>query len=224
MSPFYENYRRLSRVAQPVHQGFIRCRIGPMPVDYEQTNDSSDPTQPNTAPPPEVTNALISDWTCPGIQIRYDKESHYKFVVNIPIQEDNEWTETLTVNMLCDNHYENWWSIHRYMETIMRGSTDAFPIRDINHPIYGFDHRYRNRKSYIPFIDIHCADDVAQEHQIVRFYRCRPVALAPLPMSDIRQATPMKFSVSFNFEIKRIIRLPDPNNMMSAICVATGGD
>jgi len=37
-------------------------------------------------------------------------------------------------------------------------------------------------------------------------------------------AAALKFSMSFNYQIKRIIRLPDPNSLMSAICVVTGGE
>ncbi len=217
----YESQRRLTRTSTPVHQGYLRCRIGSLPVSYDQTNDSNDPTQAQSAPASEVINANISDYVFTGMKIRYVKEHHYKFVTYIPVQEDNEYDDILTINMLCDNFYENYWALHRYLETIQSGQTDAFPILDMNNRIYGYDHRYRNRLSYIPFIDIHCGDDTGREHQILRFERCRGEGLSS-PQITPGHIDTIKFTASFKFENIRIIRLPDPNELMSAICVASG--
>ena len=109
------------------------------------------------------------------------------------------------------------------METIQSGQTDAFPILDHNHRVYGYDHRYRNRLMFIPHIDFHFGDDRAQHHMIVRYYRCFPTSISGLQVTP-GSAQALKFTMSFNYQIKRIIRLPDPNSLMSAICVVTGGE
>jgi hypothetical protein len=44
-------------------------------------------------------------------------------------------------------------------------------------------------------------------------------------LSDLQpnpgSADPVPFNISVLYELKEIIRLPDPNSMMSAICVST---
>ena len=216
--------RRLSRSPAPVHGGFWRLRIGPIPVSWEDdAHDAEFTTVPHTAPPPEITNALIQKYNCPGLSIKYAPEGHYKFVTNIPIQEDNEYEKTFQVTMLCDNWYENWWAFHRYMDTVMSGRTGGFPEQDPEHRIYGLDRTYRNRLTFIPYIEMHAADDCAQEHMIVRFERCRLTDLGDL-QPQLRGVDPLPFSITVKYEIKRIIRLPDPNNLMSAICVSTSNN
>lgn len=218
MAADYERtVRKLSRNPMPVHQGFWRINIGPMPVSYDEKRTVD--TQPYTTPAPETVNANIKDWTCPGLDLTYAKEAHYKFVTNIPTTEDNQYDKSFTVNMIADNRYENYWAIDRYMKTIMSGETDGFPIQNREHRVYGIDHRYRNRLTYIPYIDIHAGDDVAQEYMIFRFERCRPVSLSDL---SIRPGSiePVTFNVSFKYELRRLIRLPDPNELMTAICVS----
>lgn len=222
-----ELHRNLVRNPVPVHQGFIRCRIGDLPVSYDPDYDGKhhvdDVTKAHTAPPPETVNANIDNFTAPGLSLNYAKESHYKFTVYIPTTEDNEYNDSISIGMYCDDYYENYWALHRYMETIQSGQTDAFPIRDHNHRVYGFDHRYRNRLMYIPHIDFHFGDDRAQHHMIVRYYRCFPTSISSLTVTP-GSAQALKFQMTFNYQIKRIIRLPDPNSLMSAICVVTGGE
>ena len=109
------------------------------------------------------------------------------------------------------------------METVMSGLTDAYPIMNPNHRIYGLDHRYRNRLTFIPYIDIHCADDNSQERMIVRFKRCRMTALSDLQPNP-GAIDPVQFNMTVLYELKEIIRLPDPNSMMSAICVSTSSN
>ena len=57
----------------------------------------------------------------------------------------------------------------------------------------------------------------------VRYYRCFPTSISSLSVTP-GSAQALKFTMSFNYQIKRIIRLPDPNSLMSAICVVTGGE
>lgn len=223
-----EVVRNLCRAPVPVHQGFVRCRIGELPVsydpDYDYKHHIDNPIKAHTAPPPEVVNANIQNFTIPGLGLNYAKEGHYKFSVYIPTTEDNEYTDqSLSVTMLADDYYENYWAIHRYMETIQSGQTDAFPILDKNHRVYGYNHRYRNRLTWIPYIDFHMGDDRAQHHMIIRYYRCYPTSISSLSVTP-GSVSPVTFNVSFNYQVKRIIRLPDPNNLMSAICVISGGE
>lgn len=220
--PYYDEYaRRLMRNPVPVHQGFLRLRISELPVNYEERRTSV--TEPYTTDAQETVNANIRDWVCPGLTCALAKEGHYKFVTNIPTQEDNQYDDTITVNMLVDNHYENYWAINRYMEVVMSGQTDADPVRDIRHRVYGTDHRYRNRLTYIQWIDMHFADDVAQEYMVVRLERCRFTALSPLTLKP-GNIEPISFNLSIKYEIRRIIRMPDPNALMNAICIAEGAD
>lgn len=221
-SPIYYD-RPLERNPVPVHQGFWRLRIGPLPVAYNRVDKETKETDAPYAPPPEVINANIRDFVCPGLSATFSKEGHYNFVVNIPTTEINQYDDVITVNMLADNYYENWWAIHRYMETVQSGQIDAFPILDKTHRIYSFDHKYRNRLMYIPFVEMHAGDDAAQEHMIVRFERCWIAKLGDLSVK-IGSIEPITFNLSIKYEIKRIIRLPDPNTMMSAICVTGGSD
>lgn len=222
-----ELHRNLCRNPVPVHQGFLRCCIGELPVsynpDYDFQHHIDDPTKAHTAPPPEVINANIQTFNVPGLSLNYKKEDHYKFSVYIPTTEDNEYSDSITVTMLCDDYYENYWAIHRYMETIQSGQTDAFPIKDKNHRVYGYNHRYRNRLTWIPHIDIHMGDDRAQHHMIERYYRCYPTSISSLSITP-GSVSPITFTVTFNYQVKKIIRLPDPNNLMSAICVISGGE
>jgi hypothetical protein len=108
--------------------------------------------------------------------LKYKTDGNYRALVHIPIQEDNEYNEkVLTITMICDDRMENYWAINRYMETIQSGPRDAYPIEDKKHRVYGNDGYYRNRRTWIPYIDIHMADDSYQKYQIIRFHRCYPI-------------------------------------------------
>lgn len=221
LAPARETVRIMRKSPVPVHQGFWRCTIGPLPVSWhDEAFDAVDTVVPHTAPVPEMVNALIKTYICNGLQESFEFENHYKFRTRIPTQEDNQYDGSLTITMLADQAYENWWALHRYMETVMSGLTDAFPIMNPNHRVYGLDGRYRNRLTFIPYIDIHCADDNSQERMIVRFKRCRVAQLSDLQPNP-GSADPVPFNISVLYELKEIIRLPDPNSMMSAICVST---
>lgn len=216
-----QHARRLARNPVPVHQGFGRLRISELPVNYEEGRKSV--TDPYTTDAQETINANIQDWYCPGLQCSLQREGHYKFVTYIPTQEDNQYDETISVTMLTDNHYENYWGINRYMQTVQSGQTDADPVRDRNHRVYGYDKRYRNRLTYVQWIDMHLADDVAQEYMIVRLERCHFTAIGPLKFKPgVLQTVP--FNLTIKFEDRRLIRLPDPNELMDAICVSYGSD
>jgi hypothetical protein len=220
--PYYDEYaRRLMRNPVPVHQGFLRLRISELPVNYQERRTSV--TEPYTTDAQETINANIKDWVCPGLSCSLAKEGHYKFVTRIPTQEDNQYDDTITVNMLADNRWENYWAINRYMEVVQSGQTDADPVRDVRHRIYGIDHRYRNRLTYIQWIDMHFADDVAQEYMVVRLERCRFAALSAMSLKP-GTIEPASFNLTINYEIRRIIRMPDPNELMNAICIAEGAD
>ena len=224
VSPARETVRIMRKAPVPVHQGFWRCTIGPLPVSWhDEAFDATDTVTPHTAPVPEMVNALIKTYICNGLQESFEFENHYKFRTRIPTQEDNQYDGSLTITMLADQGYENWWGLHRYMETVMSGLTDAFPIMNPNHRVYGLDGRYRNRLTFIPYIDIHCADDNSQERMIVRFKRCRISQLSDLQPNP-GPADPVPFNMSVLYELKDIIRLPDPNSMMSAICVSTSSN
>lgn len=217
-------FRKLTRSPAPVHQGFWRLRIGPLPVSYEDDIlDAQFSTRPHTAPPPEIVNALIKDYVCPGLTERFEMENHYMFRTRIPVTEDNEYDNAITITLLADDYYENWWAIHRYMDTVMNFNRNGHPIMDTTNRVYGIDGRYRNRLTFIPFIDMHAADDCAQEHMIVRFERCRIESLGDLQIKP-GSSDPIAFNLSIKYELRRIIRLPDPNDMMSAICVSNGTD
>lgn len=219
---YYDEYaRRLTRNPTPVHQGFLRCRISELPVNYQETRKSV--TEPYTTDAQETINANIKDWVCPGLTCALEKEGHYKFVTRIPKQEDNQYDDTITVNMLADNRWENYWAINRYMDVVQSGQTDANPVRDVLHRVYGIDKRYRNRLTYIQWIDLHFADDVAQEYMVIRLERCRFAALGAMSLKP-GSIEPASFNLSINYEIRRIIRMPDPNDLMNAICIAQGAD
>lgn len=222
MAADYERTARdLTRNQMPVHQGFWRMRIGQLPVSYNEKRTSV--TQPFTTPAPETVNGLIQNFICPGLSATFAKESHYKFVTNIPTTEDNQYEKVITVTMLCDNRYENYWAIDRYMTTVQSGQTNGEPIENVYHPVYGIDKRYRNRLTYIPYIDIHAADDVAQEYMIFRFERCRIAELSDLNVKP-GAIDVVSFNLSIKYEIRRLIRLPDPNELMTAICVTTSSN
>lgn len=224
LAPERETVRIMRHAPTPVHQGFWRCTIGPIPVSWhDEAHDATDTPIPHTAPVPEMVNALIKNYICNGLKESFEQEYHYKFRTRIPTQEDNQYDDPLTITMLADQGYENWWGLHRYMETVMSGLTDAYPIMNPNHRIYGIDHRYRNRLTFIPYIDIHCADDNSQERMIVRFKRCRVTALSDLQPNP-GAIDPVQFNMTALYELKEIIRLPDPNSLMSAICVSTSSN
>lgn len=216
-----ERPRIMRKAPVPVHQGFWRCTIGPLPVSwYDKAHDAVDTAIPHTAPVPEMVNALIKTYICNGLTQSFEKEGHYKFVTRIPTQEDNQYDGALTITMLTDQGYENWWAIHRYMDTVMSGVTGGVPISDTRSRVFGLDGRYRNRLTYIPYIDIHCADDNSQERMIVRYRRCRITNLSDMQPNP-GSVDPVPFNLTVLYELKDIIRLPDPNSYMRAICVST---
>lgn len=219
-----ETVRIMRKAPVPVHQGFWRCTIGPLPVSWhDEAGDAVDTPKPHTAPVPEMINSLIKTYICNGLSQSFEFEYHYKFRTRIPTQEDNQYDGALTITMLADQGYENWWGLHRYMDTVMSGITGGFPVTDMNHRVFGLDGRYRNRLTFIPYIDIHCADDNSQERMIVRFKRCRITTLADLQPNP-GSVDPVPFNISVLYELKDIIRLPDPNSYMSAICVSTSSN
>lgn len=213
--------RPLARNPMLVHQGFWRIFIGPLPVSYKETRRT--PTDPYTSPAAESINANIKKFNAPGLALAYQKEHHYLFSTRIPVTEVNHFDKVLTVSMFCDNRYENYWAIDRYMRTVQGGQIGGNPIQDTHHRIYSFDGRYRNRLTWIPFVEIHAADDVAQEYMIWRFERCRITELSDIDINpgSIEAAT---FNVSMQYENRRLIRLPEPNSLMTAICVSNGTD
>jgi hypothetical protein len=224
VAPAKETVRIMRQAPVPVHQGFWRCTIGPLPVSWhDEAHDAVDTPTPHTAPVPEMINALIKNYICNGLSQSFEFEYHYKFRTRIPTQEDNQYDGTLTITMLADQAYENWWGLHRYMDTVMSGITGGFPITNMNSRVFGLDGRYRNRLTYIPYIDIHCADDNSQERMIVRFRRCRITTLSDLQPNP-GSVEPVPFNISVQYELKEIIRLPDPNSYMSAICVTNSSN
>jgi len=193
-----------------LHQGTARCVIGLMPVSYEQEN----------APPSETINANIKAFIAPELELKYAIDGSYKGLVHIPITEDNAYYDkVLSIDMICDGRQENYWALHRYMETIQSGMTNGFPIMDTNHRVYGNDRRYRNRVMYIPRIDIIMADDSFQKHQTVRFGRCKPIRLDSLKL-NFGNPDPVTFSVSFVYTTREIIReLPPSEDIVPPIGV-----
>ena len=200
----------LSRNIGRLHQGTARCTIGSIPVAYTQDD----------APAEETINANITAFIAPGLSMKYKTDGNYKAMVHIPIQEDNQYdNKVLTITMICDDYMENYWTLHRYMETLQSGKTNGYPVMDTNHRVYGFDKFYRNRRTWIPQIDIHMADDSYQKHQIIRFERCYPTELEQFNLNFLTPE-PVKFTVSFVYSLKSIIRLPPPTENTSVACIA----
>lgn len=183
-----------------LHQGTARCVMGMLPVSYDQDD----------APPWAAINGMITDFVCPGLELKYERDGSYKGIVYIPVTEDNEYYEkVLSINMICDDRQENYWNLHRYMETIQSGETNGYPITDTDHSVYGNDKKYRNRKMYIHRIDIVMADDSHQKHQTVRFERCFPIKLEDMKL-NFQTPDPVTFSFHTMYTSKRIIREDPP--------------
>ena len=192
----------LDHVLNRLHQGSYRIIIGDMPISYSETD----------APARETINGNITSFICPGLHMKYATDPYYKGIVHIPIQEDNEYeNKVLTVNMICDDRSENWWSLYRYMETLQSGQTGGFPVQDKSHRIYGNDGIYRNRLAYIPNIDIIAADGSYQRHATIRFKRCFPVDLSDVIHSFI-EGEPVTFNVSFVYSNREVIREMPPSD------------
>lgn len=184
-----------------LHQGTARCVISDLPVSYKESD----------APSSETINANITSFVGPGLQLRYQIDGSYKGMVHIPVTEDNQYYDKLiTMSMIADDRSENYWTLHRYMSTIQSGMTgpNAYPIRDANHRVYGFDEHYRNRRTWIPFIEIHMADDSFQEWQIIRYERCWPTDISDLSLNFL-SPEPVSFTMSWTYEVKKIIRIPE---------------
>ncbi len=200
----------LDRNLGRLHQGTARCEIGPIPVSYDETD----------APSFEAVNGNITAFVAPGLSLKYKLDGNYKAYVHIPITEDNEYYDKLlTITMICDDRMENYWNLHRYMQTIQSGATDAFPAQNLKHRVYGQDGFYRNRRTYIPYINIHMADDSYQKHQIVKFERCFPLELEQLSMNFMGQ-DPVKFTVSFVYSKLTVERQAPPNEIDPVNCIA----
>lgn len=200
----------LDRNIGRLHQGTARCVIGPLPVSYDQDD----------APSSEVINGNITAFVAPGLQLKYVTDGNYKAMVQIPTTEDNEYMDKVfTVTMICDDRAENYWALHRYMQTIQSGKTDAFPITDLHHRVFGADGQYRNRRTWIPYIDIHMADDSYQEHQVIRYQRCYPLMLSDLDM-NFGAPNPVKFTATFSYTLKTIERNPPPQENTTPACIS----
>jgi len=199
----------LQRTIGRQHQGTGRCEIGHIPMSFVETD----------SPVFETVNASITAFSTPGISLQYATDYNFKSIVHIPLTEVNEYyNKVLTINMICDDRQENYFTLHRYMETIQSGNTDGHPIKDSNSRIYGNDRVYRNRLMYIPRIDIIMADDSLEKQQIIRFERCFPLELSNLDMS-FNEPSPVTFNVTFNYGLKTLIRTP-PSNLPPVMCVA----
>lgn len=186
----------LSRVIGRQHQGTARCEIGKIPMSFTDTD----------SPVFETVNASITTFSSPGLTLQYATDYNFKAIVHIPLTEDNEYyNKVLTINMICDDKQENYFTLHRYMETIQSGQTGGYPTTDKTHRVYGLDGFYRNRLMYIPKIDIIMADDSLEKQQIIRFERCFPLELTNLDMS-FNEPTPVTFNITFNYSNKELIR------------------
>lgn len=200
----------LDRNLGRLHQGTARCEIGLFPVSYEQDD----------SPAFESVNGNITAFVAPGLSQKYKLDGNYKAYVHLPITEDNEYYDKmLTITMIADDRMENYWAIHRYMQTIQSGQTDAFPIQDQKHRVYGADGHYRNRRTWIPYINIHMADDSYQKHQIIRFQRCYPLELEQLAL-NFMGPDPVKFTVTFVYSLLTVERQTPPNETDPVNCIA----
>jgi len=183
-----------------LHQGTARCTIGSLPVSYQEED----------APPSVTINANITAFVAPGLELKYTIDASYLALVHIPTTEDNAYfNKVLTINMICDDRQENYWALHRYMETIQRGNRGGVPIEDTDHRVYAFDRKYRNRLTWIPVIDIHMSDDSFQKHQTIRFERCYPLSLANLDLNFL-DPSPVTFTAGFVYTNKTILRDSPP--------------
>lgn len=199
----------LQRTLGRQHQGTGRCEIGQIPMSF---NDDDSPVF-------ETVNASITTFSTPGLTLTYATDASFKGIVHIPITEDNEYyNKVVTISMICDDRQENYFTLHRYMETIQSGQTGGNPITDTRHRVYGLDNTYRNRLMYIPRIDIIMADDSLEKQQIIRFERCFPLELSNLDMT-FNEPSPVTFNVTFNYGLKKLIRTP-PLSTPPVMCVA----
>lgn len=195
-----------------LHQGTARCVIAQLPVSYEEWD----------APPFEAVNANIKAFTSTGMSLRYVTDGNYKAYVHIPITEDNMYYDKIvTITMISDDRQENYWNLFRYMQTIQSGSTQpAFPIWDTNNRVWGLDRQYRNRVTWIPFIDIVMSDDSYQRHQTIRFERCYPVDLSDLNMNFL-SPEPVTFTITFIYSLQSIVRDLPPHPDSIPACVVS---
>ena len=208
-TPRYQKYG-LDRNPGRLHQGTTRCVIGSMPISFEEED----------SPTFEMINANITQVVDPGLSISYVDQFAYCARVQIPVSEEQTYGDgTFTITMIADDRMENYWAIHRYMDTIRSGFHDGFPDRNINSFVYGNDGFYRNRRTYIPFIEIHIADDSMQKHQITKFYHCFPTALSSITHT-FDQPSAVKFTVTFSYIFKKIIRLNKPEFGRPINCIA----
>lgn len=191
----------LDHTLNRLHQGSSRITISDIPISYQQGD----------APARETINAMITSFVCPGLELRYAVEASYKAMVHIPMTEHNEYNQKiLSVNMICDDRQENYWSIRRYMDTLQKGFA-AYPDLNLNSAVYDHNGNYKQRTTFIPIIDITMADGSMQTHQIIRFKRCFPLNLSDLQL-DFKEPVPVNFMVSFIYSDVETIRFPAPSS------------
>jgi hypothetical protein len=195
-----------------LHQGTARIFLGNPPVSYEEDD----------APSSETINANITGFIAPGLELKYETDGNYMCVVQIPVSEDNGpySDKILSIDMICDDRQENYWSLHRYMQTIQSGDRNGFPITDEHNRVYGVDGHYGNRRTWIPRIDIIMADDSYQKHQTIRFSRCFPVKIEDLKFT-FGAPDPVTFSAHFIYTMKEIIREIPPTANTTPIGVTS---
>jgi hypothetical protein len=200
-------------VANRLHQGTTRLRIGGLPVRYSDSDAVAE----------EVINANIRQFITSGLTLKYAPVTAYKAISHISITEDNEYSEkVVTVNMIADDRMANWWTLNRYMMTIQSGQTEGFPILDTRHRVYGpGGNHYRNRATWIPTIDIIFADDSMQKWQTVRHMRCFPLVLGDIT-STFDSPEPVTFDFSFLYDIRTVIREKEPMDESPPPCVLQG--
>lgn len=197
----------LDHTLNRLHQDSSRIVIGEIPVSFAEKD----------SPPHESINALITGFIAPGLVIKYATDPHYKGMVHIPVQEDNQYDDKiLTVNMISDDRADSWWCLYRYMKTIQSGQTGGYPELDVHSQVYDNNGFYKNRLSYIPSIDIIVADGSMQRNSTIRFLRCFPIQLGDLQFTiNTSEPALVAFTVSFLYSDRDFIRdLPPSANII----------
>jgi hypothetical protein len=194
-----------------LHQGKARIEIGPLPVSYLEED----------APPEEAINANITSFTLPGLDLSYKAVHGYKHMVYMPDAEDNGFEgKTFSVKMLGDQVLENWYAIHRYMQTIKSYDEQGYPIRDLQDRVFGHDRLYRNNLMYVPYVFIHLGDDSMQKHTIVHFDRCWIKTLGDIDI-NFQSNSPIGFNLTFLYELIHVKRMKKPQPFTIPECVAS---
>ena len=157
---------RLERILQYMPSAEGLCIIHDIPISYSDEE----------AVAHETINAMIKDFSVPGVDIKYQNEDHFTAMIEIPMQVENDLGGGMEfeITMFVDDRMDNWYSLYRYARTLIN-PRDGFPQDDTTQLPYHPTRRaavYAQRRMGVNLIEIRVGDGSDELFNVFHFKRC----------------------------------------------------